>query len=118
MRRLIPLVLVLAWACEIRRADSGRPPGTPSEADSLAVIEQDSALRTEVVQALRTYYARLSERDWRAVRASFWPSGTITTRWTPPGERQQRVWVQTADEYARRAPDGPGRLAVFSERMS
>jgi hypothetical protein len=117
MRRLIPVLLVVLAACEVRTAASGRPAGAPSEADSLLGAEQDSSVRADVEAVLRTYYQDFSARDWRAVRASFWPGGTITTRWTPPGERQARVWVQTADDFVKRAPEGPGRMAVFSERM-
>jgi len=117
VRRLVPFLCVALVACEIRHASSGRPPGTTSDADSLIVVEQDSSLRADVEASLRTYYQRFSAKDWRGVRASFWPGGTITTRFTPPGERKERVWVQTVDDFARRAPDGPGRMAVFSERM-
>ena len=117
MRRLAILPLVFVLACRIEHANSGRPAGTPSEADSLLGAEQDSSVRADVEAVLRTYYQRFSARDWRAMRASFWSGGTITTRWTPPGERHERVWVQTADEFAKRAPEGPGRMAVFSERM-
>lgn len=117
MRRWIPVILVFLAACEVRTATSGRPAGTPSEADSLLGAEQDSSVRADVEAVIRTYYQHRSDRDWRAVRASFWPSGTVTTRWTPPGERRARVWVQTADDFVRRSPDGPGRMAVFSERM-
>ncbi|MFI5208688.1 MAG: nuclear transport factor 2 family protein [Gemmatimonadales bacterium] len=117
MRRLAILPLVLVLACRIEHSSTGRPAGTTSDADSLLGAEQDSSVRADVEAALRTYYQRLSARDWRAVRASFWAGGTITTRWTPPGERQPRVWVQTADEFVRREPEGPGRMAVFSERM-
>jgi len=117
MRRLLPLLLVPLTACHIERAESGRPAGVTSGADSLARVEQDSILNAEVLAALRNYYARLSSRDWLAFRRSFWPGAIITTRWTPPGERRQRVWVQAIEDYARRAPDGPGRMAVFNQRM-
>jgi hypothetical protein len=108
--------LVLA-ACRVETAASGRPPGPPTAADSLARVEADSTLRAGVEGALRLYYARFSARDWRAFHRSFWPGATITTRWTPPGERRERVWSQTVEEFVRRAPEGPGRMAVFSERM-
>ena len=121
MRRFtVPLALfapLLVAACRIETAASGRPPGPPTMADSLARVEADSSLRAGVEGALRLYYARFSDRDWRAFRRSFWPGATITTRWTPPGERGQRVWTQTVEEFVRRAPEGPGRMAVFSERM-
>jgi len=110
-------LLLVATACRIERAESGRPPGPPTPADSLARVEQDSALLAEVDAALRTYYERFSARDWSAFRTSFWPGAVITTRWQPPGERRERVWVQTVDEFVRRAPDGPGRMSVFDEHM-
>ena len=117
MRRLLLLALVPVLACRIEHAASGRPPGLPSEVDSLANVEQDSAVHTDVEAALRVYYERLSARDWRGYRRSFLPGGTVTTRWTPPGEHTERVVVQTVDDYARRAQDGLGKLAVFSQRM-
>jgi len=121
MRRARTVAAALSIAslvgCRIEKAASGRPAGEPTVADSLARVEQDSALVAGVNAALRLYYARLSDRDWRAFRRSFWPGATVTTRWIPPGERQERVWVQTAEEFARRAPQGPGRMAVFGEAM-
>lgn len=110
------MLLVLA-ACRIEKAASGRPPGPPTLVDSLAQVEVDSTLRAGVEASLRLYYARFSARDWRAFRRSFWSGATITTRWTPPGERRSRVWTQSVEEFVRRAPEGPGRMAVFSERM-
>ncbi len=113
---LVALLLVLA-GCRIETAASGRPPGPPTPADSLARLEEDPTARVQVDAALRTYYRRFSARDWRAFRQSFWPGAIITTRWTPPGARGggPRVEVQTLDDFIRRAPEGPGRLAVFSE---
>lgn len=108
-------LLVLA-ACRIERAASGRPPGTRTAVDSLNLVERDSATREEVRLALHGYYDRFSRRDWRAYAAMFWDQATITTRWTRPGERAERVVVQTIDEFVRAAPAGPGRLAVFSEQ--
>jgi hypothetical protein len=117
----LPLVtslgLLALAACRLEHAESGRPPGPPTVADSLARIEQDSSLTAEVESALRVYYERFSARDWRGFRAAFWPGATITTKWIPPGERLARVKIQSLDEFVRRAPDGPGRMAVFSERM-
>lgn len=86
--------------------------------DSLNLVERDSTTREEVRQALRNYYNRFSRRDWAAFAAMFWDRATITTRWTPPGAREERVTVQTIDEFVRAAPagGGPGRLAVFSEQ--
>ena len=110
-------MLLIAAACRVEKAASGRPPGPPTPADSLARVESDSTLRAGVEASLRLYYARFSARDWRAFRRSFWPGATITTRWRPPGERRARVWTQTVEEFVRRAPEGPGRMAVFSERM-
>ncbi len=110
-------MLLVAAACRIEKAASGRPPGPPTTADSLARVEVDSSLRAGVESSLRLYYARFSARDWGAFRRSFWPAATITTRWQPPGERRTRVWTQTVEEFVRRAPEGPGRMAVFSERM-
>ncbi|MFI5280388.1 MAG: hypothetical protein ACHQU1_07825 [Gemmatimonadales bacterium] len=117
MRRLIPVVLIVLSACEIRTAASGRPAGTPSEADSLLGVEQDSSVRADVEAALRLYYDRLSARDWRAMKTSFSSAGTITARWMPPGERQARVAVLTADEFVKKGADGARTLAVFSQRM-
>ncbi len=110
---LVGLLLALA-GCRIETAASGRPPGPPTQADSLARLEEDSTARTQVDAALRTYYRRFSSRDWRQFRQSFWPGAVISTRWTPPGARGPRVDVQALEEFIRRAPGGPGRLAVFS----
>lgn len=116
--RFLPLALALT-ACgkvvRIERAPSGRPLGARTVADSLAAVERDSAAAAEVQAALRAYYARLSARDWLLFSQSFWRGGIITTNWTPPGEPAERVVVQTIDDFIRRVPEGPGRLALFSE---
>jgi hypothetical protein len=116
-RAWIVLALAGVAACRIERTSSGRPAGPPTAADSIRRVEEDSADVAAVTTVLREYYSRLSARDWRALRRSFWPGGTITTIWTPPGERAERVFVQTIDQFIRAAPSGPGRLAVFSEEM-
>ena len=120
MRIARPLALALVLsACgklvRVKHAASGRPPGARTVADSLAAVERDSAAAADVEAAVREYYRRLSARDWTRFGQSFWRGGTITTGWTPPGERAQRVEVITSDEYIRRAPSGPDRLAVFFE---
>ena len=116
--RLAAALVVLALpACRLQHAESGRPPGPPTVADSLARIEQDSTLDADVLDALRNYYARLSARDWRAVRAAFYAGGTVTTRTTPPGERAPRVAVQSADEFVRRETEGTLRVSNFRVRM-
>lgn len=108
------LILV---ACRFEQAASGRPPGEPTAADSLAHIEQDSSLTADVQGVLRGYYERMSGRDWRAVRAAFWPGGTVAIKWTPPGDRVPRVSIQSVDEFVRRTAEGPGRMSIFNERM-
>lgn len=103
-------------ACQLERAESGRLPGTRTAVDSLNVVERDSTEREQVRVTLRNYYSRFSRRDWDAVAAMFWPGATITTRWAPPGAAAPRVHVQPVSAFVRAAPDGPGRLAVFSEQ--
>jgi hypothetical protein len=103
------LVLWLLAACDIQRAEPPVRRGVAAAPDSVAAAE--------VRAALRTYYARFTARDWPRFRDSFWPGATITTRWTPPGERAERVVVQSVDSFVARASEGPGALAVFSERM-
>ena len=116
MHRALLLLLVPLAACRIEKAASGRPPGPPTEADSLALVEQDSVLNAVVTATLRAYYARRSDRDWRAVRRSFVPGAILTWR-DSGGGRPERVRSQTVEEFVRRGPDGPGRMAVFNERM-
>ncbi len=120
MRTARPLLLALALSgcgklVRVERAASGRPPGARTVADSLAAVERDSIAAGEVEEAVRAYYRRLSARDWAGLRESFWRGGVITTSWTPPGESAERVEVVTAEEFIRRAPAGPDRLAVFAE---
>ncbi|HEY2805258.1 MAG TPA: hypothetical protein VGI92_05305 [Gemmatimonadales bacterium] len=114
--RLSAALLVLVAGCRLKHAESGRLPGPPTVADSLAKVEQDSTLDADVLASVRVFYDRLSARDWRAVRSAFYTGGTISTRLTPAGERSPRVAVQTVDEFVRRMSDG-SKSAVFSERM-
>lgn len=111
------MLLLALPACKIERATSGRLPGPPTEADSLARVELDSALSAQVRFALAAYYRRFSSRDWGAFRQGFWPGAVVTTRWTPPGESRPRVTIQSVDEFIRRASEGPGgRAVIFNER--
>jgi len=114
--RTAPLVaLALLAACTVETSQSGRPPGQPTAADSLARVEEESVARVRVTAALRVYYRDFSRRDWPAFRESFWPGAIITTRWTPPGASAPVLETVTVEEFVRRAPQGPDRLAVFSE---
>ena len=113
--RFAPVLLALVLvACRLEKAASGRPPGPPNAADSLALVEQDSALDAAVQATLRGYYARLSNKDWRGVQRSFVPGAVIT--WREAG-RRDAVRRQSVEDFVRRAPEGPGRLAVFTERL-
>jgi len=117
MHRLLVLALVVTLGCRIEHAASGRPPGEPTaEVDSLAQVEQDSSLVAGVQAALRLHYARYKARDWGAFRRTFWPGATIGGRGTPPGERAERVWIQTVDDFVRHQGSGQGRAAAIGER--
>jgi hypothetical protein len=69
-----------------------------------------------VESALRAYYERASARDWRAVRGAFLQGATVAAKWTPPGERGERLAIQSVDEFVRREAEGPGRLAFYATR--
>ena len=117
--RIASTLLVLAaltTACRLEHASTGRPPGPPTAADSLARVEQDSSLNAEVLAALRSYYERLSARDWRGVRSAFAAGGIVTTTLTAQGERADRPVVLSADDFIRRPPEG-SRSTIFSTRL-
>jgi hypothetical protein len=103
MRALTLGALVLMSACSLERHE---PPPSSGE-----------AIRLEVENQLRRYYADFSARDWTAFASHFWPGAIITTAWQPPGEPDLRVDVQTVPAFVERAPEGPGSKAVFSEEM-
>jgi hypothetical protein len=103
MRALALGALVLVSACSLERHE---PPPSPGQ-----------AIRLEVENQLRRYYADFSARDWTAFASHFWPGAIITTAWQPPGEPDVRVDVQTVPAFVGRAPEGPGSKAVFSEQM-
>lgn len=118
MRQALPAVLLLAAvSCSLERAESGRPPGPPTPADSLARIEEDSTAQSQVLNALRLYYERRSARDWRALRGSFWPGATLAAVQTPRLRGRGRLEIVALDEFLRRAGEDLDRLAVFSESM-
>ena len=102
MRALLLAPLVLAGACSA-------PPTFP---------EPPPAVRAEVVAALAAYYDALSDRDWEAFAACFWPDATITTVWQPKGEPAPRVFASTIPEFVEKAPEGPGSQPIFEERMT
>ncbi len=117
MRALLPVVLVLAAACRIETAASGRPPGPPTPADSLARVEQDSAVHAEVRTSLRLYYERVAAGDERALRRSFWPGATVATRRAAPGERRARLRVESIEQFTRRGADGSAPATRLRSRM-
>lgn len=118
MRRLLVCALIALAGCRVEHAASGRLPGEATTAvDSLAQVEQDSALTAGVQAALRLHYQRYAARDWRAFRRTFWPGATIGMRGTPAGEGSERAWVQTADDFARRQGEATGRGPLIGERV-
>ena len=106
---LLPVTcyLLLVAACSIERADSGRPPGPPTEADSLALVEADSASISGIRAALMELYERRTRRDWRGVRRSFRPEATIATSGS----------IQPLDVFLRSLPEGPSREAIYNFRL-
>ncbi len=116
-RGLAAAACLSVLACRLEQAPSGRLPGPPTVADSLARVEQDSSLTADVQAVLRAFFDRASARDWRAIRGAFWPGATVAAPWTPPGERAERRAIQSVDEYVRRTAEGPGRMNVYGERM-
>jgi len=89
-----PLTLLCALAaasCRVERAPSGRPGG--------AAVVADSVASAEVYAALRTYYARLTSRDWRVLAQSFWPRATITTIMRPAADSGDTVVTIPIEEF-------------------
>jgi len=99
------------WRLAIDIASSVLPQGAPAEG-----AEGDST-RAAVLGALTSYYAAFSDRDWSRFASHFWPGATIATVWQPPGERAERVFVQSIPAFVAQAPDGPGSRPIFEERM-
>ncbi len=93
-----------------------RPPvrGARSGTEALA----EARAEAEVRAVLLRYYADLTARDWRAFRAHFWPHGTLTTVWQPPGSPGLRLETVPVDTFIARAPEGPGSQPIFEERMT
>ena len=106
-RALLLASLTLA-ACRLEHASSGRPPGPPTEADSLARVEQDSSLDAQVQAALRAYFDRLSARDWRGVRGQFTAAAIVVTPSFPQGEK--------VDDYLRKPPE-ESRGSMYAARL-
>ena len=94
------MLLLLLSACKLERAASGRLPGPPTAADSLALVEQDSAISVQVRHALALYYRRRSRGEWEEIRESFWPGAVVTAR-QASGERQPRTVDQLVEELRR-----------------
>jgi len=84
--------------------------------ESPSANETDTA-REEVIEAVESYYADFSAREWDRFSGHFWPSATLTTVWQPPGENAPRVVTTTVPEFVRLAPQGPDSKPIFEERM-
>jgi len=84
-----------AVSCRVERAPSGRPGGAGVAADSVA--------SGEVYAALRTYYARLTSRDWHVLAESFWPRATITTIMRPAADSADTVYTIAIEDFVARA---------------
>jgi hypothetical protein len=85
--------------------------------ESRSANQADDTAREEVIEAVESYYADFSARDWDRFSGHFWPSATLTTVWQPPGENAPRVVTTTVLEFVRLAPQGPDSKPIFEERM-
>jgi len=85
--------------------------------ESGPAADGDDSARREVLEAVETYYADFSAREWDRFGAHFWPGATLTTVWQPPGEDARRVVTTTVPEFVRLAPQGPDSKPIFEERM-
>lgn len=101
----VPWLLVPLPACSNTEA-----PGSVPETG------QPTAAEREVRAHLESYYDVFSERDWPRFARHFWDGATMTTVWTPEGERTERVVATTVPDFVAQAPDGPGSREIFEER--
>jgi hypothetical protein len=85
--------------------------------ESRPANQADDTAREEVIEAVESYYADFSARDWDRFSGHFWPSATLTTVWQKPGENAPRVVTTTVLEFVRLAPQGPDSKPIFEERM-
>jgi hypothetical protein len=85
--------------------------------ESRSAIQAGDTAREEVIEAVESYYADFSAREWDRFSGHFWPSATLTTVWQPPGENAPRVVTTTVPEFVRLAPQGPDSKPIFEERM-
>lgn len=83
----------------------------------LEAVPVPDSLRTEVLEFITSYYTAFSDRDWQRFESHFWPGGTITTVWQPPGADEPQVVVTTVSDFIEQAPSGPGSREFFEERM-
>lgn len=100
------LLLVLAVGC--------------TQSGDLTLLQEgsdSSVAKTEVRQVLESYYSAFSDRDWPRFEDHFWPGATITTIWAPAGELAERVVATSIPDFVAHAPEGPGSMEIFEERM-
>jgi hypothetical protein len=90
---------------------------TCGQLDEPDAVGLDGAAEAEVFQALESYYAALSSRDWPLFEEHFWPGATLTTVWVPQGEDVERVVATTVPSFVAQAPEGPDSREVFEERL-
>ncbi len=108
------LALLLGSGCRLERAPSGRPAGAGGGGEGPggggAPTVEDSAASAAVLAALHLYYRRLTTRDVRVLRRSFWPHATVTMILKAGHDTAERVHtVPIEDLTGRAAHDCPVR---------
>ena len=108
---MLRITLTLAVAVSLAKGSAD------CQVPELNAVPVPDSLRTEVLEFITSYYTAFSDRDWERFRTHFWPGGTITTVWQPPGADEPQVAVMTVSDFIEQAPSGPGSREIFEERM-
>jgi hypothetical protein len=114
MRFIPPVVLLLAVACRIETADSGKPHVPRAPADSPAGARVDSAALGEVAAVLGEYYELRTAGNWRSLRERFWPGATVVVIGAAQPGRPMSAWSVEAFSRMRRGPSATQATASQS----
>ena len=114
MKKITLLFALLLFLTVLAVSCYQTEPGTTDTASNTGAPD---SLKTVLLERVNDYYTVMSDRDWDAYAAHFWPGAHLTTVWQPPGTDSMQVVMTTIEDFIAQADQGPGSQPIFEEKM-